>query len=152
MEDMPHLPDGTPVDIILNPLGVPSRMNIGQIMETHLGVVADALGCSFDNPIFEGAPESEILIYLALTMQRSRRQVLYEYITEDLGMAMPNIAEQLTRAAPDHRAEEIDDAGIAGARGGVEGGIRAATARSGAISAGADPRGEYPSRWSPSAA
>ncbi len=96
MEDMPHLPDGTPVDIILNPLGVPSRMNIGQIMETHLGVVAQALGCSFDNPIFEGAPEREILIYLALTMQRSRRQVLYEYVTEDLGMVMPNVAEQLT--------------------------------------------------------
>ncbi len=96
VEDMPHMPDGTPVDIILNPLGVPSRMNIGQIMETHLGVVADALDCSFDNPIFDGATEIEILTYLRLTMQRQRRRVLYEYITEDLGMAMPNVAAALT--------------------------------------------------------
>ncbi len=59
-EDMPFLPDGTPVDIVLNPLGVPSRMNIGQVMETHLGLVGKALGCSFVNPIFEGSTEPEI--------------------------------------------------------------------------------------------
>ncbi len=86
LEDMPYMPDGTPVDIILNPLGVPSRMNIGQIMETHLGVVAHELGCSFDNPIFEGATEEEILCYLAITMNRRRRQVLLLYLTEDLGL------------------------------------------------------------------
>ena len=60
-EDMPFLPDGTPVDIVLNPLGVPGRMNIGQILETHLAYVGKALGCSFVNPIFEGATEAEIL-------------------------------------------------------------------------------------------
>jgi DNA-directed RNA polymerase subunit beta len=94
-EDMPHLPDGTPVDIILNPLGVPSRMNIGQIMETHLGVVAAELGCSFENPIFEGATEEEILAYLALTMQRVRRQVLANYLSEDLGLEMPGITDNM---------------------------------------------------------
>ena len=94
-EDMPHLPDGTPVDIILNPLGVPSRMNIGQIMETHLGVVAKDLGCSFENPIFEGATEEEILSYLALTMQRTRRQVLDNYLSEDLGLDLPGITDHM---------------------------------------------------------
>ena len=94
-EDMPHLPDGTPVDIILNPLGVPSRMNIGQIMETHLGVVANELGCSFENPIFEGAKEEEILAYLSLTMQRVRRHVLANYLSEDLGLEMPGITDNM---------------------------------------------------------
>ncbi|MDW8207479.1 MAG: DNA-directed RNA polymerase subunit beta, partial [Chloroherpetonaceae bacterium] len=61
VEDMPFLPDGTPVDIVLNPLGVPSRMNIGQILETHLGYVGKHLGCSFINPAFEGSTEPEIL-------------------------------------------------------------------------------------------
>jgi DNA-directed RNA polymerase subunit beta len=60
MEDMPFLPDGTPVDIILNPLGVPHRMNIGQIMETHLGWAAAALGMKVASPVFDGAPEDEI--------------------------------------------------------------------------------------------
>ena len=59
-EDMPFLPDGTPVDIILNPLGVPSRMNIGQILETHLGWAARALGFTVASPVFEGASEEEI--------------------------------------------------------------------------------------------
>jgi len=95
LEDMPHMPDGTPVDIVLNPLGVPSRMNIGQIMETHLGVVAKAIGCSFDNPIFEGATETEILTYLGLTMQRARRQCLNTYMSEDLGLPLPTINENL---------------------------------------------------------
>ncbi|MCX8026897.1 MAG: DNA-directed RNA polymerase subunit beta [Thermodesulfovibrionales bacterium] len=59
-EDMPYLPDGTPVDIVLNPLGVPSRMNVGQILETHLGWAAKALGIYVSTPVFEGATESEI--------------------------------------------------------------------------------------------
>jgi DNA-directed RNA polymerase subunit beta len=59
-EDMPYLPDGTPVDIVLNPLGVPSRMNVGQILETHLGWAAKALGLHIATPVFEGAKESEI--------------------------------------------------------------------------------------------
>ena len=59
-EDMPYLPDGTPVEIVLNPLGVPSRMNVGQILETHLGWAAQALGMYFATPVFDGAMETEI--------------------------------------------------------------------------------------------
>jgi DNA-directed RNA polymerase beta subunit len=59
-EDMPYLPDGTAVDIVLNPLGVPSRMNVGQVLETHLGWAARALGLFVATPVFEGAKESEI--------------------------------------------------------------------------------------------
>jgi DNA-directed RNA polymerase subunit beta len=60
IEDMPFLPDGTPVDIILNPLGVPHRMNIGQIMETHLGWAANELGFKIATPVFDGASEEDI--------------------------------------------------------------------------------------------
>ncbi|MBI5203530.1 MAG: DNA-directed RNA polymerase subunit beta [Nitrospirae bacterium] len=59
-EDMPYLPDGTAVDIVLNPLGVPSRMNVGQVLETHLGWAAKALGLHAATPVFEGAKEGEI--------------------------------------------------------------------------------------------
>jgi DNA-directed RNA polymerase subunit beta len=59
-EDMPYLPDGTPVEIVLNPLGVPSRMNVGQILETHLGWAAQALGFHFATPVFDGATEADI--------------------------------------------------------------------------------------------
>jgi len=59
-EDMPYLPDGTPVDIVLNPLGVPSRMNVGQVLETHLGWAAKTLGLYIATPVFEGAKEGEI--------------------------------------------------------------------------------------------
>ena len=59
-EDMPYLPDGTPVEIVLNPLGVPSRMNVGQILETHLGWAAKALGIKVASPVFDGASEKEI--------------------------------------------------------------------------------------------
>ena len=59
-EDMPYLPDGTPVEIILNPLGVPSRMNVGQLLETHLGWAAKILGFQVASPVFDGATESEI--------------------------------------------------------------------------------------------
>jgi len=63
-EDMPYLPDGTPVEIVLNPLGVPSRMNVGQILETHLGWAAHALGLWFATPVFDGATEGEIKNWL----------------------------------------------------------------------------------------
>ena len=59
-EDMPFLPDGTPVDIVLNPLGVPSRMNLGQVLEVHLGMAARALGFNVATPVFDGATDSEI--------------------------------------------------------------------------------------------
>lgn len=61
IEDMPFLPDGTPVEIVLNPLGVPSRMNIGQVLETHLGWAAKALGIHVATPVFGGATEKDIL-------------------------------------------------------------------------------------------
>ncbi len=64
-EDLPFLPDGQPVDIVLNPLGVPSRMNVGQILETHLGWAAKALGVHFATPVFDGATEDEIKEQLA---------------------------------------------------------------------------------------
>ena len=63
-EDMPYLPDGTPVEIVLNPLGVPSRMNVGQILETHLGWAARILGLHFATPVFDGASEEEIKGYI----------------------------------------------------------------------------------------
>ena len=59
-EDLPFLPDGTPVDIILNPIGVPSRMNLGQVLETHLGMAANALGFRAITPVFNGAPDTAI--------------------------------------------------------------------------------------------
>ena len=59
-EEMPFLPDGTPLDIVLNPLGVPSRMNIGQVLEVHLGMAANALGWRIMTPVFDGAQESDI--------------------------------------------------------------------------------------------
>ncbi len=59
-EDMPYMPDGTPVEIVLNPLGVPSRMNVGQILETHLGWAAEKLGLHFATPVFDGAAEKDI--------------------------------------------------------------------------------------------
>ena len=59
-EDLPFMSDGTPIDIVLNPLGVPSRMNVGQILETHLGWAAQALGLNIDSPVFDGATEAEI--------------------------------------------------------------------------------------------
>jgi DNA-directed RNA polymerase subunit beta len=65
-EDMPFLPDGTPVDIVLNPLGVPSRMNVGQILETHLGWAATILGFVAKTPVFQGADETEIGVLLRL--------------------------------------------------------------------------------------
>lgn len=66
VEDMPFLPNGRPLDIVLNPLGVPSRMNIGQVLEVHLGLAAKALGFKVASPVFDGANESEIYDTLAL--------------------------------------------------------------------------------------
>jgi DNA-directed RNA polymerase subunit beta len=64
IEDMPHLPDGTPVDIVLNPLGVPSRMNLGQIFETNLGWAAAKLGVTYSTPVFDGATHDEVIAEL----------------------------------------------------------------------------------------
>ena len=60
-EDMPFLENGTPVDIVLNPLGVPSRMNVGQVLETHLGWAAKLLGLKFATPVFDGAADPSVV-------------------------------------------------------------------------------------------
>ena len=78
-EDMPFLPDGTPLDIVLNPLGVPSRMNIGQVLEVHLGYAAHALGCKVASPIFDGAREDDIKAMLReANLDPEGKSVLYD--------------------------------------------------------------------------
>ena len=84
LEDMPFLADGTPVDIVLNPLGVPSRMNIGQILETHLGYVGRHLGVTYKCPAFEGATEGEILGEMDRLALHMRRQALGAYVSTEL--------------------------------------------------------------------
>lgn len=80
-EDMPYLPDGTPVEIVLNPLGVPSRMNVGQILETHLGWAARVLGLHFATPVFDGATENEIKKKLIESGDRARELGLPEIVS-----------------------------------------------------------------------
>jgi DNA-directed RNA polymerase subunit beta len=81
-EDMPYLPDGKPVEIVLNPLGVPSRMNVGQILETHLGWAAQALGLFFATPVFDGALETEIKSMLKkANLPETGRTRLYDGMT-----------------------------------------------------------------------
>ena len=78
-EDMPYLPDGTPVEILLNPLGVPSRMNVGQLLETHLGWAARALGLHIATPVFDGSREADIRDLLdQAELPQSGRTVLYD--------------------------------------------------------------------------
>ncbi|KAB7704600.1 DNA-directed RNA polymerase subunit beta [Bacillus aerolatus] len=78
-EDMPYLPDGTPVDIMLNPLGVPSRMNIGQVMELHLGMAARYLGLHIATPVFDGATEDDVWETIEEAgMSRDAKTVLYD--------------------------------------------------------------------------
>ena len=78
-EDMPFLPDGTPLDIVLNPLGVPSRMNIGQVLEVHLGYAARALGWKVATPVFDGANEKDIRETLKLAgLREDGKTVLYD--------------------------------------------------------------------------
>jgi len=84
VEDMPFLADGTPVDIILNPLGVPSRMNIGQILETHLGYVGKHLNVVYKCPAFEGATEGEILGEMDRLANHMRGQALTAYMNAEL--------------------------------------------------------------------
>jgi DNA-directed RNA polymerase subunit beta len=78
-EDMPYMPDGTPLDIVLNPLGVPSRMNIGQVLEVHLGYAAKTLGWKVATPIFNGANEKEIHETLELAnLSTDGKSILYD--------------------------------------------------------------------------
>jgi len=78
-EDMPFMPDGTPVDIMLNPLGVPSRMNIGQVLELHLGMAARALGIHVATPVFDGATEDDVWETIEEAgMARDAKTILYD--------------------------------------------------------------------------
>ncbi|WP_132018134.1 DNA-directed RNA polymerase subunit beta [Hydrogenispora ethanolica] len=79
IEDMPFLPDGTPVEIVLNPLGVPSRMNLGQVLETHLGWAAKALGIHVATPVFGGATEKDILeMFEKAGLPKTGKTTLYD--------------------------------------------------------------------------
>ncbi len=81
-EDMPYLPDGTPVEIVLNPLGVPSRMNVGQILETHLGWAGQVLGLHFATAVFDGAHESDLKGFLAdANLPSSGKTTLHDGMT-----------------------------------------------------------------------
>ena len=83
-EDMPFMPDGTPVDILLNPLGVPSRMNLGQVLEVHLGAAARLLGWKVSTPVFDGATEEEIEELLKKSgLDESGKTILYDGRTGD---------------------------------------------------------------------
>ena len=113
-EDMPFMPDGTPVDIVLNPLGVPSRMNIGQLLETHLGLVGHYLGQSYKNPIFQGRRESDIAVEMARLGEHFRSHKLCEYAAElDLEVEMDPEAgveaalERLKSALKDCSADQL---------------------------------------------
>jgi DNA-directed RNA polymerase subunit beta len=108
-EDMPFLPDGTPVDIVLNPLGVPSRMNIGQVLETHLGWAAQTLGFEAINPIFDGADALTIEDALARTWIAWKAGAV-NFSPENPGNAMTDlkkVGEWLSRHGFD--AKEIMD-------------------------------------------
>ncbi len=81
-EDMPHLEDGTPIDVMLNPQGVPSRMNIGQVLEVHLGMVARSLGCKFVTPVFDGVKKEAIQDVISEAgLPLSGKQTLIDPIT-----------------------------------------------------------------------
>jgi DNA-directed RNA polymerase subunit beta len=120
-EDMPFLPDGTPVDIVLNPLGVPSRMNVGQILETHLGWAARILGFEAKTPVFRGADEAEIGVLLrlagfrwaaeSLRLRRAAPQLAPEAITR--------VVQDLKKVVPEGGHATVLQAGVAmlGARG-----------------------------------
>ncbi|TFD99333.1 MULTISPECIES: DNA-directed RNA polymerase subunit beta [Jeotgalibacillus] len=83
-EDMPYLPDGTPIDIMLNPLGVPSRMNIGQVLEMHMGMAARAMGIHIATPVFDGANEEDVWATIEEAgMSRDGKTVLYDGRTGD---------------------------------------------------------------------
>jgi DNA-directed RNA polymerase subunit beta len=120
-EDMPFLPDGTPADIVLNPLGVPSRMNVGQILETHLGWAARILGFEAKTPVFRGADESEIGVLLRLAG--------FHWVAEALRLrgrppeltpqAINQMVQDLKKVAPNGERTTLLEAGVAmlGGRG-----------------------------------
>src|SRR6185312_14744657 len=113
-EDMPFLPDGRPVDIVLNPLGVPSRMNVGQILETHLGWAARILGFYAKTPVFSGASEKEIGLLLRLAALSWAHHAL-ELKSAKLDISDAEISGFLTELRPaigDEKVELLHDANV----------------------------------------
>jgi DNA-directed RNA polymerase subunit beta len=115
-EDMPFLPDGSPVDIVLNPLGVPSRMNVGQILETHLGWCARLLGFEAKTPVFRGADEAEIGTLLRLAgfkwaAESLRLRTRPPAVTE---AAIARMVRDLKTVAANNGHTTLREAGIAG--------------------------------------
>ncbi len=102
IEDMPYLPNGRPLDIVLNPLGVPSRMNIGQVLETHLSLAAEALGFHISTPVFDGANEIDIqdMLELANDYVNTEWEEFHEKYKDTL---LPEVMEYLSDHR-DHRA------------------------------------------------
>ncbi|NPV91751.1 MAG: DNA-directed RNA polymerase subunit beta [Firmicutes bacterium] len=109
-EDMPFLPDGTPIEIVLNPLGVPSRMNIGQVLECHLGWAAKALGFKVASPVFDGAKEEDIL-----TALKAAKQAI-----EDGEEGKPLTPAELEALFEDHQSDELMNYTLVGETGRIE--------------------------------
>ena len=112
IEDMPFLPSGQPVDIVLNPLGVPSRMNIGQILETHLGYVGRHLDCSFVNPAFEAMTEAEIVEQMERLAAHFRHQTIEQFVNSELDLGMVFTANATPEVMLDQisaRLGDVDD-------------------------------------------
>jgi DNA-directed RNA polymerase subunit beta len=103
-EDMPFLPDGTPVEIVLNPLGVPSRMNVGQILETHMGWAAKLLGFEAKTPVFQGANEDEIGVLLRVAGLRWAGRALDLDNSLDVGIEEVRLAVEAAQHFPKARA------------------------------------------------
>jgi DNA-directed RNA polymerase subunit beta len=114
-EDMPFLPDGTPVDIVLNPLGVPSRMNVGQILETHLGWTAQILGFKAKTPVFRGADEAEIGVLLRVAGLRWASQALHlkHEAPEPDAATITQMIEDLKRGNKEGEWATMSEVGIA---------------------------------------
>jgi DNA-directed RNA polymerase subunit beta len=114
-EDMPFLPDGTPVDIVLNPLGVPSRMNVGQILETHLGWAARILGFEAKTPVFRGADEAEIgaLLRLAGFRWAAEGLRLRSRPPELTPQAITRMVQDLKKVVPNGERTTLLEAGVA---------------------------------------
>jgi DNA-directed RNA polymerase beta subunit len=105
MEDMPHLADGTPVDIVLNPLGVPSRMNVGQLLETHLGWASKILSKPIETPVFDGAREGEILAELLLAEVLVQCAAFIEEESFEFSHAALLAGAQIVRAMEEIRSQ-----------------------------------------------
>ena len=128
-EDMPFMADGTPIDICLNPLGVPSRMNIGQLLETHLGWVARKLGRVYISPVFQGVPIDEIKSGMVEVAEKLNRESLLDYaqvelnrfeqivevgdFTGDFAALQAEVRRQLLAVGKDRLAELAEWLGIA---------------------------------------